>query len=77
MELETNKYQDLKTDLQRAWKIKCVKVVPIVIGSLGTILKCLKENIERLGVHLATALLKKSVPLSTAHILKRVLSANS
>lgn len=50
LELEKNKYQRLKIQLQRAWKIKRVKVVPIVIGTLETIPKGLKTNVEGLGI---------------------------
>ena len=31
------KYQDLKREIKRLWKVKTVSVVPIVIGVLGTI----------------------------------------
>ena len=30
------KYQDLKRDITRIWKCKTVKIVPIIIGALGT-----------------------------------------
>lgn len=69
-----NKYQDLKLELKKIWKMKDVEVVPIVIGALGAIPKGLRANLERIGVHLPTSLLQKSVLLSTAHILRRVLS---
>ena len=42
LEAETKKisrYQDLKYELERTWNCKGVKVIPIVIGSLGTISK--------------------------------------
>ena len=40
LEAETEKisrYQDLKYELERIWNCKEVRVIPIVIGSLGTI----------------------------------------
>ena len=35
---KTEKYQDLGRELQKTWKIK-VKIIPLVVGSLGAIPK--------------------------------------
>ena len=37
------KYQDLKMELKRLWKMK-VKVIPVVIGALGSVSKNLKNG---------------------------------
>ena len=33
------KYQDLEGEIGRLWKLKMVEVVPVVIGTLGSITK--------------------------------------
>ena len=39
-ELEkVEKYQELKKEIGRLWKLKHVKVVPVVIGTLGSVTK--------------------------------------
>ena len=35
------KYQDLRRELQRIWKFSDVKIIPVIIGALGTLPKCL------------------------------------
>ena len=37
------KYQDLRRELKRLWKCKAVKIVPVIIGALGTVQKIFKE----------------------------------
>lgn len=44
------KYQDLRIELERLWEMKTI-VVPIVIGSLGTISKNFKDHIQRLELN--------------------------
>ena len=34
---KVGKYQDLKREMARLWKLKSVVIVPVVIGALGTI----------------------------------------
>ena len=50
-----------------------MEIVPLIIGALGTIPKCLKINLEELGVDVAPGLLQKSVVLETALIIRRVM----
>ena len=33
------KFQDLKREIGRLWKLKMVEVVPVVIGALGSVTK--------------------------------------
>ena len=33
------KYQDLRREIARLWKLKRVEVVPVVIGALGSVTK--------------------------------------
>ena len=36
---EVEKYQDLKTEIARLWKLKMVEFVPVVIGALRSFTK--------------------------------------
>ena len=47
---QVEKYQDLKREIARLWKLKRVEVVPIVIGALGCITKEFDRWIEKLGI---------------------------
>ena len=52
-----------------------MEIVPTMIGALGTIPKSLKRNLEELGADVAKGLLRKSVVLETAHIVRRVMDS--
>ena len=67
-----DKYRDLARELRKLWKVK-TRVVPIVIGALGTIPKGLVGHLESLGVNLDLAKIQKTTLLGTARILRRVL----
>ena len=68
-----DKYQKLRIELERLWEMKTM-VIPIVIGSLGTISKQLKHHIERLELNNISLIeIQKSVILGTANILRKVL----
>ena len=34
---KVEKYQDLKREIGRLWKLKMIEVVPVVIGTLGSV----------------------------------------
>ena len=55
------------------WGIR-TKVIPIVVGALGTIPLRLKENLRTIGVDTSIELIQRSVLLgSAARILRKVL----
>ena len=43
-----DKYMDLARELKRLWNMK-VKVIPIVVGALGTVPKSLEKRLEIRG----------------------------
>ena len=53
------RYQELKTEIKRMWNIRSIKVIPVVVGALGSTSKKLKKCIE-LRVAISTALLQKT-----------------
>jgi len=43
-----DRYQDLARELKRLWKVE-TKVIPIVVGALGTVAKGLEKNLNKAG----------------------------
>ena len=66
------KYQDLARELKKLWKMKTM-VIPIVIGTFGTVPKDLKRRLENIGIETKIDELEKSVILNTARILRKAL----
>ena len=50
-----------------------VKVVPIVIGALGTPQKDIKKRVKELGIETSFEEMQKTVILQSARILRKVL----
>ena len=48
--------QQLKGEIKRMWNIRSIKVIPVVVGALGSTSKKLKKCIEELDVVISTAL---------------------
>ena len=72
-ELEkVEKYQDLKREIKRLWELRCAKVVPVVIGALGSVTKDLECWIEKMDIVPAVGVLQKTALLGTARILRKV-----
>ena len=65
------KYQDLGRELQKIWNVK-VKIIPLVVGSLGAITKQL-GRLKQTGIRVGTAQVQKTVLLGTARIFRKVL----
>ena len=53
--------------------MRSIKVIPVVVGALGSTSKKLNKCIEDLGVVISTAILQKTALLGTACILRKVL----
>ena len=67
------KYQDLGRELQRKiWNVE-VKIIPLVVGSLGAISKQFGNRLKRIGITARTAQVQKTVFLGMARILRKVL----
>ena len=66
------KYQDLAIKIRRLWKTS-VKVVPIVVGALGTIRNA-RSDLEMLGIKDGTDMTQTAALLGSAHILRKRLS---
>ena len=68
-----DKYQDLKREVQRLWKCKVAKIVPVVIGALGTLPKDFWKWLTELDMASDAVLLQKACLLGSARILRKVL----
>ena len=66
------KYQDLAMEIRRLWKTS-VKLVPIVVGALGTIGNA-RTDLEMLGIKDGTEMTQTAAFLGSAHILRKTLS---
>ena len=67
------KYQDLKREIIRLWKLKKAKVVPVVIGALGSVSKNFDKWMEEIGIHIGIGTLQKTALLGTSRILRKVM----
>ena len=67
-----DKYLDLARELKKLWNMK-VTVVPIVIGTLGTITKGLLKCLEDLEIGGRVETIQTTALLRTARFLRRVL----
>ena len=67
------KYTDLGHEIKRIWQLKVVKIIPIIIGALGAIPKETEVALKKINVPILSSF-QKSALLSTAGILRRVLS---
>ena len=66
------KYQDLAKELRKLWKVG-VKVVPVVVGALGTLPRALEKHLKVIESKVKVELLQKTVLLGTARILRKTL----
>jgi hypothetical protein len=67
------KYKNLTTEIQRMWNVK-TKVIPVIIGATGTILKSFRKYVSNIPGNHEVKELQKTAILGTAHILRKVLT---
>ena len=65
-------YQDLAREIKRIWKSR-TKVVPVVVGALGSVSKKLAGHLEQLEIKNRTRTMRKSALLGSASTLRKVL----
>ena len=65
------KYQELGKELQKIWNVK-VKIIPLVVGSLGAIPKQFGNRLKQIDIAVGTAQVQKTVLLGKARILRKV-----
>ena len=67
------KYQDLKKEIRRLWKLRNVETVPVEIGALASVSAELDRWIGKLGITCKVGVMQKTALLGTARILRKVL----
>jgi len=67
------KYKYLTTEIQCMWNVK-TKVIPVIIGTTGTISKSFRIYVSNIPGHHEVQVLQKTAILGTAHILRKVLT---
>ena len=67
------KYQDLKREIRRLWKLRYVEIVPVVIGALGSVSAEFDRWMGKLGIKCNVGVMQKTALLGTARILRKVL----
>ena len=67
------KYQDLKQEIRRLWKLRNVEIVPLVVGALGKVSLEFYRWMGKLGITCNVGVMQKSALLGTARILRKVL----
>ena len=70
---KVEKYQDLKGEIGRLWRLKMIEVMPVVIGALGSVTKELDGWIEKLRITNNVGMMQNTALLGTAMILRKVL----
>ena len=66
------KYQDLKNEVKRSWKLKRSKIVPVIVGATRMI-KNLTEVLKTIPGNITTNKLQLEAVRSSMTILKRAL----
>jgi len=68
-------YTDLKIEIQKMWNIPVV-ILPIILGTLGSILLYLGKHLKALNIYYNGLVpkLQKSVVLGSCHIIRRFLT---
>ena len=54
-----------------------MKIIPLVVGSLGAVLKQFGNRLKQIGITAGTAQVQKTVLLGTARILRRFLKSKA
>ena len=65
--------QELRGEIGETWSIEAIQVIPVVVGTLRSTSKKLKNCIEELGDTISTTLQQETALLWTAQILRMVL----
>ena len=62
----------MRRELQKISNVK-LKIIPLVVGSLGAMPKQFGDRLKHIGITAGTAQVQKTVLLGTARILRKVL----
>ena len=63
----------MKREIRRLWRLRNVEIVPVVIGTLGSVSAEFDRWMGKLGITCNVGVMQKTVLLGTARILRKVL----
>ena len=63
----------MRKEIRRLWRLRNVKITPVVIEALGSVSAEFDRWMERLGITCSIGVMQKSALLGTARILRKVL----
>ena len=69
---KVEKYQDLAREVRKMWGVR-TKVIPVVVGALGSIPLRLNDNLRAIEVGIPVALIQRCALLGSARILRKVM----
>ena len=72
-----SKYQDLRSDLKKTWKLKDAEIIPVVIGATGLMKNNLKNYLRSIPGCPTTYEVQLAAIKGTVTILKRALGYNA
>ena len=70
---KVEKYQDLKKEIKRLWKLGNVEIVPVVVGALGSVSAEFERWMGKLGITCNVGVMQTSVLFRTTRILRKLL----
>ena len=68
------KYKDLEIEIQKMWNLTKVRMIPIIVGALGTSLNGLGKYASQISKNIDPQIIQKTALLGSAHILRNVLA---
>ena len=70
---KVKKYQDLKREIRRLWKLRNSEIVLVVLGALGSVSTEFDRWMGKVGITCTVGVMQKTASLGTARILTKVL----
>ena len=70
---KVRKYNDLKKEIRRLWKLRNMEIIPALIGALRSVSAEFDKWIGKLGITYNVGVTQKSALLETVRILRKVL----
>ena len=71
---KVEKYQELRQEIVKLWKMKKVEIIPVVIGALGAVSVGISGWLKKLDINIKVEHIQKTALLGTAGILRRHLN---
>ena len=70
---KVEKYQEIRWEVARVWKMKKVELILAVVETLGTVTNKTQLWLKKIGVEVGMELIQKTSLLGTARMLKKCL----